>query len=85
MQPTELQVQRSLEALRRADLDDEEHGEDRPVADVPSELVRLLSQEPPVRSDRLAEVRQRLEDGEQPSAEALAHRMVGRLVCDRLR
>ncbi len=40
---------------------------------------------PAIRDDRLAEVRLRLEAGEQPSAEDLAQRMVGRLVCDRLR
>ena len=40
---------------------------------------------PAIRDDRMAEARQRLEAGEQPSAEDLAQRMVGRLVCDRLR
>jgi hypothetical protein len=38
-----------------------------------------------MRDERLARARRRLATGEQPTAEALAQRMVGRLVCDRLR
>jgi hypothetical protein len=51
----------------------------------PEGLVAQLMGSPAIRDDRLALARQRLEDGEQPSAEDLAQRMVGRLVCDRLR
>lgn len=51
----------------------------------PEGLVEQLVGSPAIRDDRLAEVRLRLEAGEQPSAEDLAQRMVGRLVCDRLR
>ena len=51
----------------------------------PAGLVEQLMGSPAIRDDRLAEARQRLEAGEQPTAEDLAQRMVGRLVCDRLR
>ncbi len=83
MQVTELQVQRSLQALTH----------DGPMAAtpeagpavVPEGLVEQLSSAPAMRGDRLASARKRLETGDQPTAEALAQRMVGRLVCDRLR
>jgi hypothetical protein len=52
---------------------------------VPDGLVELLAGASLIRDDRLAEARQRLESGDQPTADALAQRMVGRLVCDRLR
>ena len=93
MQVTELQVQRSLQALTGSDPDATaaaaEAGappsvEDDPVA-CPEGLVEQLMDSPAIRDDRLAEARQRLESGEQPTAEDLAQRMVGRLVCDRLR
>jgi hypothetical protein len=85
MQPTELQVQRSLEALQQADLDTTDTRDGHGAGDLPNDVLERLSEQPAVRPDRLAEARQRLADGEQPSAEALAQRMVGRLVCDRLR
>jgi hypothetical protein len=89
MQVTELQVQRSLRALA-------EHPTDEPAptdpsavalvaADVPEGLVEQLAGAPAVRDDRLAEACERLETGEVPTADDLAGRMVGRLVCDRLR
>ncbi len=93
MQVTELQVQRSLLALTGS--------EAAPAAETgavagpatapddaaacPAGLVEQLVGSPAIRDDRLAEARQRLESGEQPTAEDLAQRMVGRLVCDRLR
>jgi len=89
MQVTEAQVQRSLEALKADDID-----EDAPVSparfdaqstELPVGLVAQLTESSPIRSDRLEEVRRRLETGDQPSDEDLAQRMVGRLVCDRLR
>lgn len=84
MQPTDLQVERSLAALRLGDVD--EHGAGPgAIAEMPPGLVEELAAAPPVRPDRLAEARQRLAVGEQPDADALAARMVGRLVCDRLR
>jgi hypothetical protein len=84
MQVTELQVQRSLQALSGTAVDEPAAPEDDPVA-CPAGLVERLMGSPAIRDDRLAEARQRLEAGEQPSAEDLAQRMVGRLVCDRLR
>ena len=89
MQVTETQVQRSLEALEADDGDPagavatvalDIHPEELPVG-----LVERLAGSSPIRTDRLEEARRRLETGEQPSAEDLAQRMVGRLVCDRLR
>jgi hypothetical protein len=84
MQPTDLQVERSLAALRLGGID-ERGGGPGSSPDMPPGLVEELAATPPVRPDRLAEARQRLEVGEQPDADALAARMVGRLVCDRLR
>lgn len=94
MQVTELQVQRSLDALTTeaaaagaldaADPPTEAIIENRAV-DVPAGLLERLTESSPIRTDRTEEARRRLEQGEQPTAEALAQRMVGRLVCDRLR
>jgi hypothetical protein len=84
MQVTEVQVQRSLEALTtdvgRADRPVESH-----LDAVPAGLVERLAGASSIRDDRLEDARRRLAEGDQPSAEALAQRMVGRLVCDRLR
>jgi hypothetical protein len=89
MQPTEQQVQRSLEALHRrggpaVDSVGDEYVDCR-LAEVPSEVFARLLQAPVLRPDRLEQARRRLERGDTPSAEALAERMIGRLVCDRLR
>jgi hypothetical protein len=84
MQVTEAQVQRSIEALTTDAGSHPSPGELR-LGDVPVGLVEALTESSPIRDDRLAEVRRRLALGDQPSAEALAQRMVGRLVCDRLR
>ena len=88
MQPTELQVERSLAALRGG-VDDlgglSAHGTDRPEGSLPDGLLEQLEATPAVRPDRLAEARQRLAEGAQPDADELATKMVGRLVCDRLR
>jgi len=105
MHVTELQVQRSLQALTNevpgqssapdpsaptlVDSPDEDvieadhHGHS--VDELPDGLVEQLTHSSSIRDGRLDEVRRRLQSGEQPSAEALARRMVGRLVCDRLR
>lgn len=91
MQPTERQVQATLEALQ-----------DEPTSalatstiprdtlefvlrDLPDGLLEELEEGPAVRPDRMAEVRGRLEHGDKPSDDELANRIVGRLVCDRLR
>jgi hypothetical protein len=84
MQVTEAQVQRSIHALTNDDGHHEPPGDAR-AGDVPAGLLEQLAQAAPLRDDRVAEVRRRMERGDQPSAEALAQRMVGRLVCDRLR
>lgn len=88
MQPTQMQVERSLAALREGERVDEVVDEPALISaagDLPAELFEELERTPPVRADRLAEARQRLAAGDQPDATALASRMVGRLVCDRLR
>jgi hypothetical protein len=87
MQPTEQQVQRSLDALRRADArrfvgDDEALQQ---IEDVPIEVLRRLDRAPLIRTERTERARRRLESGDGPSAEAIAGCLVGRLVCDRLR
>ncbi|MBI2704234.1 MAG: hypothetical protein HYX32_02925 [Actinobacteria bacterium] len=90
MQPTDTQVQRSLAALRddeaphdRFDL--HEADQELTTEQLPSGLVEQLERTPAVRPERLAEARLRLATGEVPTADDLASRMVGRLVCDRLR
>jgi hypothetical protein len=85
MQVTELQVQRSLQALTDHASDDTDPMAEPGSGQVPKGLVERLAEAPAVRDDRLAEARERLETGDRPSADDLAGRMVGRLVCDRLR
>lgn len=90
MQPTDNQVQRSLAALRELDSRRDPAGllvaEGELTTDqLPSGLVERIENTPSVRADRLEEARLRLATGEVPTADDLANRMVGRLVCDRLR
>ncbi len=85
MQVTELQVQRSLQALTDHASDDADPLAEPGSGGVPEGLVERLAEAPAVRDDRLAEARERLETGDRPTADDLAGRMVGRLVCDRLR
>jgi hypothetical protein len=93
VQPTDVQVQASLEALaieaggaggrvvtptRRA--------AGAPEARVlPDGLLDAVAAAPSLREDRLAAARRRLAAGIVPTDEDLAGRMVGRIVCDRLR
>jgi hypothetical protein len=83
MQVTELQVQRSIEALSN-EVPGEVEAADR-TEELPDGLVEQITGSPSIRDGRIEEARRRLESGEKPTAEALAQRMVGRLVCDRLR
>jgi hypothetical protein len=95
MQVTELQVQRSIEALTDHGPDPGRPG-DHPDASsdesldgggrrLPDGLVALLVHAPSIRDDRVEAARRQLAAHDAPTAEALAQRMVGRLVCDRLR
>jgi hypothetical protein len=93
MQPTDVQVQRTLAALE-VDLADHR---DTPapritrdtleiaLAGLPDGLMDGLAGVAPVRTERLAEAVERMEHGEPLSSDELADRIVGRLVCDRLR
>jgi hypothetical protein len=93
VQPTNTQVERSLAALRlgatatpaapAAALLAERHDGD--AADLPDGLLERLERASGVRPERLEEARERMACGDEPSADDLADRMVGRLVCDRLR
>jgi hypothetical protein len=90
MQPTDTQVQRSLDALRTGEIDPQEVREARSTAEIdlaelPEGLLDELRDGVGVRPDRLADAQERMAAGTQPSADDLAGRMVGRLVCDRLR
>lgn len=92
MQPTNLQVKRSLEALELgatpvlvADPILADPGGSDDDTDLCSVVAAGLGSDPVIRADRLEEARQRLADGFHPTADDLADRMVGRLVCDRLR
>lgn len=84
MQPTKVQVERSLEALRSP-------GRGGPATsrethpDVPPAVVEWVLRAPEVRAEALAVARRRLAAGQVPTDDALAESMVGRLVCDRLR
>ena len=90
MQCTNTQVLRSMEALREQPVETADAVErvvDRTDASpVTTEIVERLSSMSPIRQDRLEEVRSRLEDGSLlPSVDEVAEKLVGRLVCDRLR
>ena len=86
-----------MAALERGDTSERERDRDRAVdvrtdgreardgRDVPSGLVDELASAPAVRPERVAEVLHRLEDGLEPSADDVAGKLVGRLICDRLR
>jgi hypothetical protein len=52
---------------------------------VPEGLVELLSDLPALRLQAVADARMRLAGGVQPTADDLADRLVGRMVCDRIR
>jgi hypothetical protein len=97
MQPTPNQVEQSLAALATISVPATPvHGR-RPsarpraglVADaigsLPDGLLAQLESTIDVRPDRLDRARARLEHGDELTADELADRIVGRLVCDRLR
>jgi hypothetical protein len=93
MQPTDVQVQRTLAAL---EVDPADPGASMAgriprdtlellLSELPVGLLAELEGKSPVRSERLERARSRLADGTSPSDDELAGRIVGRLVCDRLR
>jgi|GEM_PF-2560704 len=93
MQPTDVQVERTLAALQHPS---PETGEprrasgrgrgalDHALHDLPEGLLQDIEDAPSLRTDRLTEARDRLEAGRSPTSDELANRIVGRLVCDRL-
>jgi hypothetical protein len=90
MQPTNLQVERTLHALRGGAAATGAPGIPRDTLEIvlrelPAGLLAELGGTPPVRAERLAEARDRMAHGDEPSCDELADRIVGRLVCDRLR
>src|SRR5688500_13111442 len=90
MQPTDVQVARTLAALQHPSPERERPSSrsrdtrDDLLDDLPEGLLQDLEDAPSVRPDRLEEARDRLETGLAPSSDELANRIVGRLVCDRL-
>ena len=84
MQPRESQVQASIDALS-AGAGRCSGAAPRDLAAVPVGLLDTLHRAPAVREDRVAAARERLASGAIPTDEDLAGRMVGRIVCDRLR
>jgi hypothetical protein len=93
MQPTDVQVERSLAALQHPSPGSPEPrsatGISRDTLDgmldeLPEGLLQGLEDGPWLRSDRLEEARDRLASGPAPTSDELANRIVGRLVCDRL-
>ena len=93
MQPTDVQVERTLAALQDAPPEPRSGrtggGIDRDALDgvldgLPDGLLDGLGAGPSLRPDRLEEARDRLATGVAPTDDELANRIVGRLVCDRL-
>ncbi len=91
MQPTDIQVERTLAALQRSSPGERlrppsitRESLDRLLHDLPDGLLEGLGHGPSLRPDRLAEARDRLETGCAPTPDELANRIVGRIVCDRL-
>jgi hypothetical protein len=93
MQPTDVQVERTLAALqhpapgagpRRSSTGISRARLDGVLDDLPEGLLEDLEDGPSLRPDRLEEARGRLEEGLAPTSDELASRIVGRLVCDRL-
>ena len=89
MQPTDVQVERTLAALR-VEPAHRSTGIPRDTLDLllqelPDGLLQELETPPAVRPERVQEVRDRLDHGDELSSDELANRIVGRLVCDRLR
>ncbi len=91
MQPTNRQVERSLAALLADDPTGTPAGRDGEARSGPEEravpdgVLEAIHALPAVRSDRLDEARSLVAAGSYPDAEVLAQKMVGRIVCDRLR
>ena len=87
MQPTRTQIERSLDALEQTETEGVAESDLRSTLsrDIPAGLVERLAALRLMRVDRIAEARLRLEAGHGPTADDLADRLVGRLVCDRLR
>jgi hypothetical protein len=88
VQPTEIQVQQCLRVLEAETPElprwpDGEHIDAGGV--VPDGLVELLRDVPALRLQAVADARMRLAGGVQPTADDLADRLVGRMVCDRIR
>ena len=82
-----MQIERSLDALEQAETEGVAESDRRSTLnqEVPAGLVERLAALRLMRVDRIAEARVRLEAGHGPTADDLADRLVGRLVCDRLR
>ena len=90
MQPTNVQVERTLAALRVGAPGSGGGSIPRDTLEIvlqelPDGLLADLEDAPVVRTDRCAEARDRMVHGEGLSSDELADRIVGRLVCDRLR
>jgi hypothetical protein len=87
MQPSDAQVERSITALQTAAASGRTTLIRPPVhaTDLPAGLADRLSSAPVIRLDRVAAARARLAQGATPTAEDVAGKLVGRLVCDRLR
>jgi len=93
MRVSDDQVKRSLAALTA---DPGDVGEERLAGDeiamdhdlsgrVPAQVVAALGRGPRVREAEVARVRALLEEGEAPTSEDVATKLIGRMVCDRLR
>ena len=85
MQVTSTQVDKTLASLcRDVPRSVVIAGTSRPVA-LPIDAVARVTDLPMVRRDRAELARDRLAEDGMPSAETLAEKLIGRLVCDRLR
>jgi len=95
MRPSDEQVRRSLAALRRAEEAErraaaeqaEREGGDQPAREptvLPPDVLERLLATPIIRPDAVERGRSRLASGDL-EADDLAGKVIGRLVCDRLR
>ena len=67
------------------DHDHRGHEHDHEDEVVQPAVAAALRGAPKVRASEVARVRARLEDGQSPTADDVATKLIGRLVCDRLR
>ncbi len=85
MRLSDAQIRTTLRELRDHEPDARRRTVPLSIELLSAEVLAHLAELPTVRADRVAAGRARLVDGHAPSSDDLARKLVGRLVCDRLR